>query len=257
MFDINDEYKPNEFDVDMLLSEMPLNLIKENIESQFEDVLEYGKRDHVTTFINMYKMSKDNANIYEDEELDKLEELRDDFYIFMQNMFKEYFDIGFPEFDNLSPDEQDDLIHFVYRFFIINIKQNFICFILNKIEANRDTYLDNVNKKKDITTISFKKDSIDPVDVYILSSLPTIIESILKSNIDIDDFLDNCDDDSSLETRFMKEGYDKFNITGNFTRKYIDMVNYDFLYHIESIVRNRILKKYQDSKFSIDEDDDV
>ena len=246
MNDINDEYKPNSLDVDMLLSEMPLSLMKENIMAQFDDPLEYRKRDHVTTFINMYRMSKNNVNIYEDEEIDNLNELRDGFYVFMQNLFKEYFDIGFVDFDDMEESEQDDLIHFTYRFFIINIKRNFVTFIINKIENNKDEYNNDIDKKKDIITLSLKKDIDNDNDLSILSSLPSIIDNILNDDtLDIDDFLDNCDNDSTLETRFVKKAYDDFKITGNFIPKYIAILSDDFKTEIKSKVRNKILKKYQ------------
>jgi broad-specificity NMP kinase len=224
--------------------------------AQFDNPLEYRQRDHVTTFINMYRISRDNANMFEDEEIDNLNELRDGFYIFMQKLFKEYFNIGIVDFDDMSEVEQDDFIHFIYRFFIINIKRNFVNFILNKIENNKNLYNTDIDKKKDIITLSLKKDVSDTSDLNILSSLPSIINDIFNSDIDVDDFLDNCDNDSTLETRFIKKGYDDFKITGNFVSKYINIINDEFKTEIESKVRNKILKKYQNRLVNDNEGDD-
>lgn len=241
-----DDYIPNEINSDTFLSEVPVSLMKENIISQFEDPLEYRKKDHITTFINMYRFSESNADVYEDEELDSIIELRDDFYAFMREMFMNYLGVGFNDFDDMSKEDQDNLIHYTYRFFLINIKKNFVNLILNYIEKNREKYGYDDEKKKDVTTISLRKEIDDPVDIYILSNLTEIINSILyDEEISVDDFLENCDNEASLETRFVKENYDNFILTGNFIPLYIEMLNIDFNVEIESKVRNKILKKYK------------
>lgn len=242
-------YEPNEIDSDVLLSEMPLSLMKENIMSQFEDPLEYRKKDHITTFLNMYQYSKENANIYEDEEMDNVIELRDDFYTFMQKLFKDYLNIGFVNFDDKSEEEQDNLIHFVYRFFIMNIKKNFVGYILNWIDDHRDILMDvDGDKKKDVTSMSFKKEITDPIDIYILSNLSYLIDMILDELVEdvlIDDFFEKCSDEDCLETRFVSNTFDETDISGNFLEKYVDMLDVDFKSEIESKIRNKILKKYK------------
>lgn len=239
-------YEPNDIESDMFLSEIPLSLMKENIKSQFEDPLEYRKKDFITTFINKYMYSKENIDAYEDEDKDNLIQMRDEFYAFMRNMFKEYLGIGFVNFDDMSESAQDEIIHYTYRFFLINIKKNFVCYISNMIYNNKEDYIQDEEKKKDVTTLSFKKEVTDPADVAVLSDLGNIIDSILADeSIEIDDFLINCDDDGTLETRFVKKAFDDFKITGNFIQPYIDMVDSDFRSEIETKIRNKILKKYK------------
>lgn len=247
MFD-DYEYEPNSLDSDQFLSEVSINLTKENVKAQFADPLEYRKKDHITPFITKYKFSADNADAYEDEDLDNVTELRDNFYAFMQEMFKEYLGIGFVDFDDKSKDEQDRLIHLTYRFFLMNIKKNFVCFIMNYINKNKGSYEIDEEKKKDVTSLSFKREITDPADIYIISNLHSIIEGILGEEIDVDDFLDNCDDDNCLETIFVKKKFDKFEITGNFVPRYIEMLDYDFISDIETKIRNKILKKYRKVK---------
>ena len=242
LYDYN--YEPNEIDSDQFLSEIPVSLMKENIKVQFEDPLENRKKDHIATFILMYKYSEDNVNVYEDEEEASITEMRDDFYAFMMQMFKDYLSIGFVDFDDMSKDEQDEIIHLTYRFFISNIKKNFVSFILNTIEEERDDY-DIPDDPKDITSISFKKEITDPTDIYILSNLRSIIDDILLSDISVDDFFNKCDrTDKCPETRFVEKQFDKYKITGNFVKDYISMVDSDFISEIESKIRNYILKKY-------------
>lgn len=246
------EYKPNNIDSDQFLSEVSINLTEENIKAQFKDPLEYRRKDHITPFINKYKFSEENADAYEDEDLDNITELRDGFYSFMQTMFREYLEIGFVDFDDKSKDDQDKLIHLTYRFFLMNIKRNFVCFIMNYIDKNRNNYEVDEEKRKDVTSLSFKREVTDPIDMYIISNLHTIITDILGEEISIDDFFENCDNDSCLETVFVKKQFDEFTLTGNFVEKYIDMLDYDFISSIETKIRNKILKKYRKIKNKTD-----
>lgn len=242
--DLELEYTPNDITSDQFMSEVPLDLIKENIKYQFIDPLEYRKKDHISTFISIYEYSVDNADAYENEDMDDFTSLRDDFISFMLNMFEKYLNIGFVDFWDKSIKDQHNLIHYVYRFFLMNIRKNFIHYIMSCIDDDRSSY--DIDEKKDVTTLSFKREVTDPVDIYILSNLHSIITDILKREIDVDDFLNRCDD--CLETNFVKDKFDSLDITGNFIDKYVEMVDNDFIANIETKIRNKILKKYRKIK---------
>lgn len=248
--DYLDGYKPNDLTSDTFLSEIPVSLMKENIKAQFEDPLENRKKDHISTFQNTYTFSKDNLSVIDDfDEKADIDGIRDEFYAFMQQMFHHYFNIGFVNFDDMSQDEQDKLIHLTYRFFLINIKKNFSNFILNYIDDHRENYEGLVDEQTDVTSLSFKKEVTDPVDIYILANMEDVIRGILHEDISVDDFFLYCDkrDEKSLETRFVESMMNKCIITGNFIEKYVDMVNFDFEVEIETKVRNKILKKYKNN----------
>ena len=86
----------------------------------------------------------------------------------------------------------------------------------------------------------------DPEDIYILANLGEVIDSILTDDITVDDFLEKFDNDEScLETRFVTDKFDKFQITGNFVERYVDMLDDDFKLELEIKIRNKILKKYK------------
>ena len=127
------------------------------------------------------------------------------------------------------------------------MKKNFTCYILNYIDEHRGEFcVDDEDKRKDVTTLSLKKDVTDPEDIYILANLNEVIDSILREDITVDDFLENCDkDESCLETRFIVDKYDKYQITGNFVEKYVDMLDDDFKLELEIKIRNKILKKHK------------
>ena len=117
-------YEPNDLDSDMFLSEIPLNLMKENIKAQFANPMEYRKKDHLTTFLNMYYYSTSSINPEAedmDEVADELTMMRDDFYAFMREIMQQYLGLGFVNFEEKSKAEQDRIIHYTYRFFICNI----------------------------------------------------------------------------------------------------------------------------------------
>ena len=166
----------------------------------------------------------------------------------------DYLGIGINNFEDMSPDDQDEIVHYTYRFFIMNIKKNFVHLILNTLEKNRDRYDIEDDKKKDVTSLSFKRFVTDNADIYILSNLSDIIQEILEEDINVDMFFDLCDDpgDECLETRYVRAKFDDFTITGNFTESYKEMLDPEFVSDIESKVRNKILKKYKKMKKDIE-----
>ena len=165
----------------------------------------------------------------------------------MENIFHEKLGIGLPELDDMSEDEQLELIHYVYRFFIINIKKNFTTFIFNYIEENKESLAENLPKRKDVTTASLKQVVTDSEDLAIITNIAEVIEIVLKDeNTTVESFLElSRGDDANLENDFVSEHYDDFTINGNFVRSYCKMLTDEFRIEVECKVRNKILKKYR------------
>ena len=239
------EYEPQDAESEILLSSLPLSIITGSISTQFKDPMEYRKNDFVQSFITKYQVTKEN--ILEDEEGEELQTLYDGFISFMENIFHEKLGIGLPELDDMSEDEQLELIHYVYRFFIINIKKNFTTFIFNYIEENKESLAENLPKRKDVTTASLKQVVTDSEDLAIITNIAEVIEIVLKDeNITVDSFLElSRGDDANLENDFVSEHYDDFTINGNFVRSYCKMLTDEFRIEVECKVRNKILKKYR------------
>ena len=235
-------YEPTDIEDEVFLSDIPLEIIKKSIETQFDDPLEYKKKDYVNSFITKYNYSKDNL---EGDELESLDEVHDKFIMFMLKIFDSYLDVGINEIDTMDEDDQHELIHLTYRFFIKNIKKNFVTLITNYIEQNKEELCDNCVHKKDVTTMTFKAEIDNDEDITILSNLGSVINYILSIDFGVDEFLDLCIDDSHcLETEYVKKKYDEFILVGNFVEKYVKMVDSNFRIELESKVRNRILRKY-------------
>ena len=119
-------YEGNDIEDEIMLSDLPLSLLMETIRSQFDDPMEYRKKDYIQSFLNKYEYTKNNIT---EEESDDLEVLYDKFISFMKQIFKQYLGIGLPNIDDDSEEDQEELIHFIYRYFISDIRKNFVNFI--------------------------------------------------------------------------------------------------------------------------------
>lgn len=249
-------YEPTDLEDELFLSEVPAQLLQESIENQFQDPLEYRRKDYIQSFITKYEFSKEN--MLEDDLL-MLELTRDKFMEFLEDVFDRYLSIGLNDFDNLDTFEQNELVHQVYRFFIKNIKKNFVNIVINFIDENKDEILSKYERKKDVTVLNFKSEIDSEFDIIVLSNLGIIIKSIfdeLKELNDVDEFLHLCEsDDIVLELEAVKNYYEEFKITGNFIPHYIKMIDESFLSEIQSKVRNKILKKYPNRERKAVEED--
>lgn len=257
MFDQEYKYSPTELDDEAFLSDLPIDLIISSIETQFDSPLEYRKIDYVQTFINKYNLMKEN-DIDED---DNLENFHDEFFRFIEQIFQDKLSIGFPNIDDMNDDDQCEMVHLTYRFFIKFIKKNFVNLIKNYIKENPNEITSTYEKKKDVTTINFKAEIDNDYDILVLSYLGNIIEDVLEQFRELDDvneFLDYCQSDEYiLELAYVKKSFNNMTLTGNFIPKYIDMIDDEFKVEIESKVRNSILKKYPKRKKNKDEETDA
>jgi hypothetical protein len=131
--------------------------------------------------VNPSFFGEDEESLSEEaEELEEVEEIFIKFMQFMKDIFQSYLSIGFPELDDMGEDGEF-LILQTYRFFITNIKKNFINLIMNYINLHKEELLDEEisPKRKDVTTMNFKSEIDNEDDVIILSNLGSIIHYIL------------------------------------------------------------------------------
>lgn len=244
------DYKPESLDSAIFLSDVPVEIMKENISNQFTNPIDYRKNDIVATFIDNYNASLEIEA--DDDEYENLDELRTEFIDHVKSLFEEKLQVGFPDLDDNSDDDIHDIIHYTYRFFIKNIKKNFVNVILNYIDNNKSTVCSALEKKKDITTMSIKKEMSTPEDTLIVSNMQTVIERILDSyremegDCDVEDFIKNTDYSSpSFETQYVTGLYENDLMTGNFLPQYIEMVSGDFMVDIETKVMSKYIKTHR------------
>ena len=254
-------YFPMDIDDELFLTDVPLNVIENSLSTQFDDPLEYRKNDYVQSFITKYNFSREN---YREEDLMDLDSIRDEFVSFMLEKFDTYFNVGFVDFDSLDEEHQHEAIHLIYRFFIKNIKKNFVNITWNYIQKRKKEIQEIVEKKKDVTTAAFKQEINNEYDIQVLSNMSKIIDYVfaqMRLSDDVDIFFKWCQgDDYILELEYIKMMYSKMKVTGNFIDKYIDMIDDDFKSEIQSKIRNKILRNYptrvtKKESLQTDEDD--
>ena len=254
-------YFPMDIDDELFLTDVPLNVIENSLSTQFDDPLEYRKNDYVQSFITKYNFSREN---YREEDLMDLDSIRDEFVSFMLEKFDTYFNVGFVDFDSLDEEHQHEAIHLIYRFFIKNIKKNFVNITWNYIQKRKKEIQEIVEKKKDVTTAAFKQEINNEYDIQVLSNMSKIIDYVfaqIRLSDDVDIFFKWCQgDDYILELEYIKMMYSKMKVTGNFIDKYIDMIDDDFKSEIQSKIRNKILRNYptrvtKKESLQTDEDD--
>ena len=116
-------YQPSNLEDELFLCDVPLDVLTSSIKSQFENPLEYRKKDYVQSFITKYDFS---VSSMDEDDMFSLEMYHDEFIGYMLKTFQDFLNIGFVDIDNKDDDTQHDLIHLTYRFFIKNIKKNFV-----------------------------------------------------------------------------------------------------------------------------------
>lgn len=243
------DYESQEDDGELILSELPLSMIKDSIREQFENPTEYGKNDFVQTFETRWVVTKNNMDEENEEEIT---ELYDQFISFMRDIFKNKLSLGFPYLEDMSENEQLQLIHYTYRFFIINLKDNYTRFIYNYINKHKDALADALPKKKDVATNTFKNTVHDDSYITIMASIKDTINLILHDDtITVDDFMElSRGDDANLENDFVNEKYDDFNINGNFVELYPTLMDDVTKTEIECKIITMILQKCHDENAS-------
>lgn len=245
------DYDMMEEDDSVFLNAIPLSILKDSIETQFNEPFEYRKKDYIMEYIKKYNYSKEYQNEV-DEELEPLEVLHDEFIAFIGRIFDKYLDIGFVNLLDESVEGQCNIIHMTYRYFIKNIKKNFTLIIKKEIEENKDEIVNSIDRKKDVTYRAFKREIDDEDYVLILSNLDIVIEKIIDkitNEYTVDKFLEMTDPgEYDPDYEFVKKAYNASDniLVGNFIEKYCNMIDPIFLIDIESKVRNYILKKFPD-----------
>ena len=239
-YETNDGYEPSSLEEDIFISDIPIDLTKENIKYQFQNPMD-NDIDYITTFIDSYDFSMENCG--DPDEKKRLIELRDDFFSFVRTLFKEYLDVGFPDFEDHDMETQNDLILCAYRYFVINIKRNFVHLVLNYIDKRKNSVLELCDKKKDVTTLAYKKEIQDPDDLLIISNINEIVRFIINSEFDVGEFLSLARKKNDYEAEYVDDAYDNVHITGNFTSKYRSMFDDEYLVSIVNKIRQKILKR--------------
>jgi len=238
---------------DSFLTEVPLNLMENSIITQFEDPFYYRKKDYVQDFMTKYERIKEDET-QEDE--NDAESLKDEFILFMSKTFDKYLDIGLNDIEAKSEENQFDIIHYAYTFFIRRIKRNFVNIICNEMKKHTEEISSAISEKnaknKNVTYSTFKDEIDDENIVNILSHSNAAVKIVLEkidSTYSVDDFFQYCElDEPEIDKEYVEKCFNEFYLTGNFISKYVSMITEEFIIELEAKLRSHILKNFPNRK---------
>lgn len=244
---MNDEYEIlNTIDLDMMLSDLPIDLMKENIRYQVENPLGVGSdystiiMDKCNTIIKEYAQVEDVVN--------EVEQTLDEFYRFIINLLDNKFNLDI-DYENMSTSDVIKTGHILYKFFILRYRKNVSKFIYKFIVKNKKKLAANYtndDKRKDVVTVVLKKKTKNKDEIRILSNLPLVIKEILSLSHDPEEFMDMCCGNDLYEAEVVKELISDFIISGNFTDSYLSLIldQYnDVLDEIQIEVKLKLMKR--------------
>ena len=166
-------------DTEEFLSEISLSVLKENLLQQFRDP-GWVSIDYFDIFVKSFEYSM--GEVEDEDDVAELNRLKIDFFEFMTDLFRAFLGIGFPNFmDTSDDDDAIDLMHFTYRFFALNIRENFLYYIWNFLNKYREDISERFEAKKDISYLAYRK-KLNDQDIMLISNLADIIAYILKKD---------------------------------------------------------------------------
>lgn len=242
------EYESSEITGEITLTADALALIQESIRMQFEDPSSYSSTDAVETFIVRYNATlQEIAEDYDEDENVKARDIHRQFILFMENIFKEKLKVGIPELEDLSEDEQLTMVHYLYRFFIINAKQNMLNFVKSYIIKHKETLGTILPDKVTASSKRYSDLMTDTDMVRICSNLSDVVQlALTDKDITVTDFLEMCrSKEDDLEREFLNDQYDNAGVTGNFVNKYRKMLPDWCIIELESSLLTTLVAKYR------------
>ena len=216
----------NGFDVERILGDLPIDIIKENIKSQVDDPLTF-MTNHCDQVYETLDEAMDEMGHIDDIRY-QLQEIRDDFSSFLIVELDRRFNLGI-DMDNLQTYEIEEVGKCSYEFFVVDLKNNIINFLKNYICSNK-SYLASLfteeYKRKDVTTTNMKKLTKNKDDVVILSNIISVIYHILDIELDPEDFMELAVESGEYAGETVKEYVRSFKIANNFIYNLFNEVKY-------------------------------
>ena len=143
------------------IGDVPFKIILESLETQFNDYINLDdKTNYVDIFYSQleasYKYIEEDIGTDVDEYKNMLDRIRQEFYDFISQQFQQRLLITIMELDNdaFNKDRADYIIRKIYKYFILNARQNFFKLITNDILSKVKTVqLDDDNFQQLIETL--------------------------------------------------------------------------------------------------------
>lgn len=244
----NEEYDLiSETETDLLLSDLPVDLIKQNISMQINNPLSTNV-NYLENIIDRYREYRNEFQENEDA-LKQLDEQTADFYNHIIEAISGKFDISIDPntWDNIE--DLEDITNSLYRFLILRFRKNITRYLYRFISRNKKDIiksLDPETKKRDVTSIANKKRVKNKDDVIILSNFPIVISHVLNVDIEANDFISYVSKDDNYDASIIRNNLLSGYIVGNFVPTYFEIIKdgYDsVLDEIHTDVKMKLIKK--------------
>jgi hypothetical protein len=223
---LRDDDYINGFDIERILGDLPLDIIKENIKSQIDDPLTFMTNHCDQVYETLDEAMDELGHI--DEYRYEINEMRDDFNSFLVTELDTRFSLGI-DLDNLQTYEMEEIGKYSYEFFVVDLKRNITNFLMNYICLNK-SYLASLftdeYKRKDVTTTNMKKLTKNKDDVVILANIISVIYNILDLELDPEDFMELAVEPGDYAGEAVKEYVRSFKIANNFVYNLFNEVKY-------------------------------
>ena len=236
----------NVFDVERVLGDLPIDIIKENIKTQIEDPLTFASNQVDQVYETLEEAMNEFGHI--DDYRNEIIELQDDFSLFLVNELNTKFNLGI-DLDSISDYEVHPLVRACYDFFVVYLRDNVTRFLINYIYANKSSLSEifrDEYRRKDVTTSNMKKITKDRDYVVILSNIISIINYILDLDHDPEDFMELSVEPGEYSGELVKEAVHSFKIANNFVYNVLNEVKFAHNDMIDEIA-SEILMTMQDN----------
>lgn len=233
-------------EVDMILNDLPLELMKENIKDQIQDPLKTNVNyieiivDKINELQNVYGENPDAVTI--------INSLIIDFFGFIVDEIDTRFELDI----TINDDNVQEVMETgknLYYFFVLSYRKNIVNFLYNYITLNRKTLIkefESEQKKKDVTTITLKRKVKNRDDVVIISNLSSITKYIMDLEMSPDDFLNYASQGESSSS-YIKNMIQQGSMIGDFVSSYINFIRIEhdtILDIIQTDIRLNLMSKW-------------
>ena len=249
MFINNENFElASDIETDILLADdLAFNLVSESISQQIKDPLSTR-----TNFVSSMEDTFYNLDMFTEGDEDKKEEMNDKIVKFFQHTLEELDSTYGLNLDFESIDSNKKLVDrtvCIYSFLVLRYKKNMCKFLYSYITKNKKALVElfqDVAKRKDITTMSLKKNHKNKDMVLIVSNLSTIIKYILSLEIDAYDFIVYAEGDEYFEGSVVLEMVNMGEISDNFVNIYKQLIIDEYesvLDEIQNELKLKLLNK--------------
>lgn len=233
----DEQYVVSDTEIDMVLLDIPLDLMKENIRAQINDIhIDVNYMEIISDKIDYLK------KLYGDdpETNSKINDLIMDISTYVIAEICERFDFTYSL--DLHPDETFELARAMYYCLILNYSKNIRKYLKNYILTHKKEISERYNaKKKDVTTNNVKKKVKAREMVIIISNLPLVVRDIIELSPDVEDFFDAL---SYHEAEIVNDHFYSMELGGNLST-YFSILTDEYSHIIDYItddLREKLIK---------------